>query len=181
MSKAVKDMLIRDYTDRLEGFEDAALICVRGIGAIDTNEIRVGLAKKDIHVTVIRNSLAKTVFADTGLEPLTELLSGPTAIAYGAESVVHVAREIVDLLGQFPGIELKGAVLDGTLFEGDAGFKALSKYPTREEAIAKDVALILGPGKKLLGAIKGPGSGVAGLVKAIADKLESGEEIKKVG
>lgn len=181
MSKAVKDMLVRDYAQRLEGFEDAVVICVRGISGIDTNKIRVGLAKKDIHVTVVRNTLVKNVLKGTGLEPLSQILTGPSAIAYGAESVVHVAREIVSLLSDFPGIELKGAVLDGMLFEGDAGFKELSKYPTRDEAIADNIALILGPGRKLMGQVKGPGSALSGLIKAIADKLESGEEIKKVG
>jgi large subunit ribosomal protein L10 len=93
---------------------------------------------------------------------------------------VDVAREIVDLVKKFPGIELKGAVLDGQLFEGEAGVEALSKFPTRDEAIAKDVAIILGPGAKLLASVKGPGSQLAGILKAIEEKLEKGETIAKV-
>jgi ribosomal protein L10 len=58
--------------------------------------------------------------------------------------------------------------------------KALSKFPTRDEAIAQDVTLILGPGRKLVGAIKGPGSNLAGIIKAIEEKLEKGEAIAAV-
>ena len=108
------------------------------------------------------------------------MLSGSNAMVYGAESVVEVAREIVDIVKEFPELELKGAVLDGILFEGESGCEALSKYPTRDEAIAQDVTLILGPGRKLMGAVKGPGGRLAGVIKASEEKLEKGEEIAKV-
>lgn len=179
MSKPVKEMMIREYRDLLGDNENAIAIGLRGIESNDTNAIRSGLAKKEIRVTIVRNKLFGQAFADTSLEPLSSVLKGSSAVAYGAESVVDVAREIVAMLKKFPDIELKGAVLDGMLFEGDAGVKALSKFPTREEAIAKDVTLILSPGRKLVGAVKGPGSNLAGIIKAIEDKLEKGEAIAK--
>ena len=181
MSKPVKSLMMRDYRDRLGEIEDALVLSLRGIDANTNNEIRTGLQKKDIRVTVIRNALFTKAFEDSNLGKLGPVLTGSNAIAYGAESVVEVAREIVELAEKHELIELKGAVLDGLLFEGEEGVKALSKYPTRDEAIAQDVTLILGPGRKLLGAIKGPGSNLAGIVKAIETKLEDGETISKVG
>jgi len=77
-------------------------------------------------------------------------------------------------------LEFKGAVLDGILFEGKEGVNALSKYPTREEAIAQGVTLVLSPGRNLVGAVMGPGSKIASLVKSIEEKLEEGEAIAKV-
>jgi hypothetical protein len=65
-------------------------------------------------------------------------------------------------------------------FKGKAGVTELSKFPTREEAIGQNVTLIVSPGRKLVAQIKGPGSNVAGLVKAIETKLEKGEAITKV-
>lgn len=179
MSKPVKEMMIREYRDLLGDNENAIAIGLRGIESNDTNAIRSGLAKKEIRVTIVRNKLFGQAFADTSLEPLSSVLKGSSALAYGAESVVDVAREIVAMLKKFPDIELKGAVLDGMLFEGEAGVKELSKFPTREEAIAQDVTLILSPGRKLVGAVKGPGSNLAGIIKAIEDKLEKGEAIAK--
>ncbi|MFK7884775.1 MAG: 50S ribosomal protein L10 [Phycisphaerales bacterium] len=180
MSKPVKNMIIEDYKDRFGDTQDALVIGLRGIESNDTNTIRTGLAEKSIRVTIVRNKLFGQAFAGTGLESLKEILSGANAVAYGAESVVEVAREIVELTKKFPDIELKGAVLDGELFEGATGVERLSKFPTRDEAIAKDVSIILGPGASLLGAVKGPGSGIAGIVKAIEEKLEKGEAIAKV-
>ncbi len=180
MSKPMKEIMIRDYKERIGDIDDAMLISLRGVSANDNNEFRQTLVKKDIRVTVIRNKLFMKAYGDSKIAELSPLLVGSNALAYGAESVVEVAREIVALVDKFPSIELRGAVLDGELFEGDEGVRALSKYPTREEAIAEDITLILGPGRKLVGAIKGPGSNLAGLIKAIEDKLESGEAIAKV-
>lgn len=180
MSKPVKELIMRDYRDRLGDTEDVTVITLRGVDANRNNAIRAGLASKDIHVTVVRNNLFMRTFKGTSLEKLEPVLTGSNAVVYGAESVVEVAREIVELAKQHEEIELKGAILDGILFEGDAGVKALSKYPTRDEAIAQDVALLLGPGRKLVGALKGPGGRLMGIVKAVEEKLEKGEEIAKV-
>lgn len=180
MSKAVKSLIMKDYGSRLDGAAEAMVISIRALKGKETTKLRTNLRKKKIKVTVVRNSLAKRQFKGTPLETLLPLLSGPSAVARG-ESVVEVAREIVDQLKDFPNLELKGAVLDGTLFEGKKGVEELSKYPTRSEAIGQAVTLIVSPGRKLLGQIKGPGSTVAGLIKAIEMKLEKGETIAKAG
>ena len=181
MSKQVKQMILSDYKRRFENTSEAVIVSLRGIEANSNNEIRQSLAKKEIRLTIVRNRLARQAFEGSDLEILSSLLNGPCTMAYGAESVVEVAREIVGLVRQFPGLELKGAILDGELFEGEAGVSRLSKFPTKDEAIAEDVSLILGPGRNLMGQIKGPGSALAGLIKAIEEKLENGEELQKVG
>ncbi|MCA9310726.1 MAG: 50S ribosomal protein L10 [Phycisphaerales bacterium] len=180
MSKTVKNLMIRDYQARLEGVDDALVISLRGIPANDNNALRMDLQKKNIHISVIRNALAPHAFKDSGLAGLAPLLSGPSALAYGAESVVDVARAVMEWARKVEKLELKGAILDGTLFEGHAGVEALSKYPTREEALAQTVTLFLSPGRKAVGAIKGPGSKLASIIKTIEEKLEKGEAIGRI-
>ena len=180
MSKTVKSMIMRDYTTRVGDVKDGMLISIRGLKAIDTTKLRNNLAKHKVKVTVIRNSLAKKQFKGTSFEKLETLLTGPSALVLSQTSVVEAARSIVGMLKDFPTLELKGAILDGTLFEGKKGVEELSKYPTREEAIGQAVTLIVSPGKKLLAQVKGPGSNLAGIIKAIEAKLETGEAIAKV-
>jgi len=181
MSKQVKEMILRDYKSRLGDNQDAVVVSLAGINALATHKIRTNLAKKSMKVTVVRNSLFRKLVDDTTLKSLQPVLKGPSAVIYGGASVVEVAREIVATLKEFPKIELKGAVLDGQLFKGEDGVKALSKFPTREEALGQTVGLLLGPARKLAAQIKGPGSNLAGLIKAIELKLEKGEAIAKVG
>ncbi len=179
MSKTVKNLIIREYQARLKGFDDAALISIRGVSSNDTNTLRKKLRDKKIQVSVVRNALARKAFEGTPLANLGPMLEGSSALAYGGASVVEVARELVSLIETMPTVELKGAVLDGTLYKGKAGVTELSKFPTKEEAQAQVITLLLGPARSLVGQLLGPGRTVAGLVKAIEDKLEKGETIAK--
>lgn len=179
MSKTIKSMILSEYRDRLEGCDNATLISIRGVSSNDTNKIRKKLRDKKIQISVVRNALARKAFDGTGLAGLEPLLQGATAMAYGGESVVHVAREIVALMAEFPSIELKGAILDGTLFKGKDGVKELSGFPTRQEALSQTVTLILAPAGKLVSQAKGPGSALASIIKSIEEKLEKGETITR--
>lgn len=179
MSKTVKDMILRDYKAKLEGMSDAAVISLRGVSGHDTTKLRKNLRGKQVKVTLVRNALARKAMDGTTLAGLESLLSGSTALCYGGQSVVEIARELVNIAKDIPTIELKGAILDGTLFSGEKGVKELSKFPTKKEAQGQTVGLLFGPGKKLAAQIVGPGSNLAGIVKAIEGKLEKGETIAK--
>ncbi len=183
MSKTIKQSLMTEYRERVsaDGGQipaEAMLLSLRGLKAVDTTRARARLRQKKVRVTVIRNSLAKKAFEGSPLAQFNDLLTGANALAYGG-SVVEIAREVVELAKTMPAIELKGAILDGTLYSGKAGVEELSKYPTRGEAIAQVVTLVISPGRTLVGQVLGPGRTVAGLVKAIEGRLEKGESIAK--
>lgn len=180
MSKPVKEMMMADYLAKLGENGDALLVNIRGFDANTTNSFRKDLAKSEISVTVLRNNVARKAFEGTGLERLGDLLTGPNALVYGGETVVEAARKIVGIAKDMPDLELRGAVLDGELFVGEDGVKRLSKFPTRDEAIAQAVTIILTPGGKLVGAVKSPASNIAGILKTLQEKLESGETIAKI-
>lgn len=181
MSKPVKEMMMRDYQQRFESLEGALVVDIRGIEANDNNELRLKLAEQDIKITVIKNTLARKALAGTDLEALTPALDGPSALAYGGTSVVDVARQIVDWARKIDALDLKGAVLDGEYFDGAEGVKRLSTFPTREEAQARVVQLVLAPAGKLVGAATAPGAKLLGIIKEIEERLEKGEAIGKVG
>lgn len=180
MSKPVKDLIVRQYRSRFDGVEGAVIVDLRGYNATENNRLRNHLRGKGVKVTVVKNSLARKAIAGTPLEAVGKALIGPAAFVYGAESVVDVARELIDWGRKVKELELKAAVLDGTLFEGAEGVKRLSQFPTREEAQARVVQLVLSPAQKVVGAAKGPGGRILGLVKTIQEKLEKGEAVSRL-
>ena len=180
MSKPVKELIMADYKRRFQELEGALVIDIRGIEANENNAMRLNLAEKNIRITVIKNTLAKKALSGTGLEALGPALEGPAALAYGGESVVDVARQLVDWAKKVADLELKGAVLDGEFFEGAAGVRRLSSFPTKDEAQAKVVQLVLSPAGNIVAAARSPGSNILGVVKEIEERLEKGEEIAKV-
>jgi large subunit ribosomal protein L10 len=181
MSKSVKNMLVTEYRRRFDGVSNALLVDIRGIEANQNNELRQSLHASAIRITVIRNKLAQDAFQDTALEALNPALVGPSAMCYGGDSVVEVARVLVDWAKKIKELDLKAACLDGEYFEGADGVKRLSKFPTRDEAQAKIVQLMLAPASNVIGAATSAGSNVMGIIKEIQERLEKGDEIAKVG
>ena len=177
MSKPIKQMIVRDYQKRFEGVEGGVLVEIRGMDAGTNNRMRTEMVGKKIRVSVVKNTLARKAFAGTALESLSKFLSGPSALVYGGDSVVAVAREIVAWAKDKEALQFKAAILDGITFEGKAGVEALSKYPTREEAQAKVITLVLSPARNVVGAAKGPAGRIGGIIKEIQRKLEAGETI----
>ena len=181
MSKLIKEMIVEEYRRQFDGVTDGVVVEIRGMDATANNNFRNELRGKEIHVTVLKNSLARKAFDGGPLEGISEQLKGPTALIWGAESAVDVARELVDWAKKVEEIELKAAILDGEVFEGAAGVKQLSTFPTRDEAQGTVVTLLLSPFRNVVGAATSPGSKILGAVKTIQEKLENGEEIAKVG
>ena len=181
MSKPVKELITTSYKQRFGELEGAVIIDIRGIDANKNNAFRLDLQEKDIRITVLKNTLAREALNSTSLELLNQAIVGPSALAYGAESVVNVARELVSWARKISDLELKGAVLDGEYFDGDAGVKRLGNFPTREEAQAKVVQLILSPAGNVVSGATSPGSNILGIVKEIRERLEKGETIAKAG
>lgn len=179
MSKPVKNLITESYRRKFGDLEGAVLIDITGVNAGQTNALRTGLSEKQIKVTVVQNLLATKAIEGSAIEGLQRLLTGPNAVVYGGDSVVSITREVLRFVKDIETLKVRGAIMDGQVFDADQ-IDALSKYPTREEAQAQMVQIILSPGKNLAGAILGPGRKVASLIKAIEEKLEKGEAVAKV-
>ena len=124
-------------------------------------------------MTVVKNTLARRASAGTKLKGFDSLLDGPSAVVYGkSASISAIARMLMDEKKNDEKLELRGVFFDGEIYPGEEGVDTVSKLPTREEAIAGIVAAVLGPGRRLLGAVKGPSGNIAGILKSIEEKAE---------
>jgi large subunit ribosomal protein L10 len=180
MSKPVKNLITEEYRRRFADLDGCVVIDIRGVNALQNNDLRAGLLKEQVRVTVVKNSLAKSALTGTAMEKLGELLEGPCALAYGGESVVNIARSLIARVKEIQALEVKGAIMEGELFTADQ-MEALSKYPTRAEAQAQVIQVVLGPAGQVIGAAVGAGNAIASILKAMEEKLEKGEAISKVG
>ena len=181
MSKPVKNLMTESYKNRFEGLSGAVVIDIRGIEANENNALRTTLAQKHIRVSIVKNSLAKRAFEGTDMAGLDQILQGSSALVYPTNeqaSVVSVARELIEQAKTLQKMEFKGALLDGMLF-GPNEIKRLSEYPTKEEAQAQVVQILLSPAQNLVGATQGPARKLASIIKAVQEKLENGEAINK--
>jgi large subunit ribosomal protein L10 len=174
MSKTIKKLLREEVTRRLEGVKDLAVVGVVGIDGVTNNRMRGELQKKGIDVMVVKNAMARQAFAELGLKGADDLLDGPCALAFGGESLVDLVREMFDRTRTVPKLVVKGAYMEGEVFGPDR-IEALSKYPTRIEALGRLSSIVMSPGAKLVGAVVGPGAILAGILKTIQEKQEAPE------
>jgi large subunit ribosomal protein L10 len=175
MSKKVKSLIEKDMATRLDGIEAVGVLNPRGIGAIANNQIRRRLREQKMRMTVVKNTLVARATASGKLKGFEKLLDGPSALVYGkGVSISAIARAMLaekkTLEDNKGAMEIRGAFFDGEVYVGDKGIETASKLPTREEAIAAVIAAMLGPGKKLAGALKGPGGMLGGILKTIQEK-----------
>jgi large subunit ribosomal protein L10 len=173
MSKPVKDLITREYVGRYGNLSSACVVSVIGLDAISTNRLRGALRARKIEMQVLKNSLARRALADGPLAPLAGALDGPCALVVGGESLIDVAKALVEMKKTYPAIELKKGILDGDPDLLDV--ERLAKMKNRGELLGDLAMLIASPGRRLAGCLLGPGGRLAGCFKAMAEKEEKVE------
>ena len=171
MSKYVKELVTRDIRRRLEGVEDAVLVNCVGMDANTTNELRGELDKKDIHMLVVKNSLARRATEDTQLSAAFEGATGQVGVCWGSTDFVSLVKELVLLdknKDKYESFVASGGVMDGERLDAEA-LKAVSKWPSRDEQISLLVGQILAPGANLSAALLGPGKLLNSQIKKIGE------------
>jgi large subunit ribosomal protein L10 len=172
MSYLVKNLVQNEYEKIFNDISEFVVVDLTGVSGVDNNILRGELKKKGIHMTVVKNSLMCLALQKLGMDAACGVFAaGPCTVAYGGDSVVDVAKEVVGWAKKIKAITPKGAYVDGMLMAGD-GVKELSKMPTRVELQGQVVQLALTPGANVAGALLGPGGVIAGCIESVIEKLE---------
>jgi len=177
MSKLMKQMEMEDLRTTFSGVRDMVLLSVKGLNSLGEYTLRANLRKKKIRFQMVKNSLTRRVFAEMGMDfgADSPFWKDTTILAWGANSAAELARAIAGELNDKKKANLykdkvtaKGGVVEGQAIP----FDAMTKLPTREEAIGQILGLILSPGAQVAGCLMGPGGSVAGQIATIAEKKE---------
>ena len=174
MSKPVKAMLRKELIARLAGVESLTVLSLAGVNGVENTRLRRHLQAKDIRVMVVRNVIARQALEEVGLGSACRLIDGPCALVTGALNPVVVVRELLEQAKDIPSLLVRGALMEGEVF-GPERVEELSRYPTREEALANLVGQALSPGGQVVAALLGAGARLAAIVKAVEDRAGEAE------
>lgn len=170
MSKPVKSMITDTLRARYADTNSACVVDMTGLTVQQQEGVRGKLREKSAKLHVVKNGLARRAFAGTGLEPLGKALEGPCALVTSEESLIDVAKALVETAKEFEPLKLKHAIFDGDpeLFT----VEELSKMKGLRELLGEIAMLISSPGRAVAGCLQSPQAKIAGCLKAIADKGE---------
>jgi large subunit ribosomal protein L10 len=176
MSKFVKDLITKDLRNRLEGVEDALLVDVIGLKNDKNVALRQRLRQKNIHLLVVKNSLAARATQGTRLEKAFESAGGTLALLWGGEDIISLAKEVVKIADDknFEPFAPKGGVMDGQPIAPEQ-VKLISKWPSRKEQLSILSGQILSVGSALSGQLLSAGSKLASQIKKKSEE-EGGEK-----
>jgi large subunit ribosomal protein L10 len=153
MARADKAAAVADIAEEFRSSSAAVLTEYRGLTVAQLQELRRALGA-NAKYAVVKNTLTKIAAKDIGHEELTELLVGPSAIAFVKGDPVLAAKGLRDFARAHPMLVIKGGLLDGRPLTPDE-FKKLADLESREVLLAK-----------LAGAMKASLSGAASLFQA---------------
>ena len=174
MSKFVKDLVAKDIRRRLQNVSDALLVNMVGLDANSNYRLRKDLRAKNIHILVVKNSLAARAMEGTPMARMFDGVAGSAAICWGGEDIVSLAKEITKIIKieAFAKFEPRGGVLDGEQISATQ-VAAVAKWPTRAEQLSLLVGQILAPGANLVSQLTSVGGALA---SQIAEKAKGAEE-----
>ncbi len=121
-----------------------------GLDADQMTSLRAEARKQDVHIQIIKNTLAKKAFKDTNFAALDERLSGPLLLAFSQGEPSSSARVLKNFIkdNNLESDIVKFLWFDGNVLEGD-NLNKIASLPTKDEAIAMLMSVIKAPVAKL--------------------------------
>ena len=152
-------------------FNEAAVVVVTrnlGLTVAQSTDLRLKMRDAGAGYKVAKNRLAKIALNDTQYESLSDLLTGPTALATSGDPVA-AAKVAVEFAKTNDKLEIVGGAMGSTVLDVE-GVEALASLPSLDELRAKLIGLVQAPATKVVQVISAPAGQLARVFGAYAAK-----------
>ena len=169
MDRAQKPLVVEELNRVFN--EVSVVVVTRNLGLTVAQSTALRLKMRDAGATykVTKNSLAKIATKGTVYESISDMLTGPIALA-SSKDPVAAAKVIAEFAKTNDKLEIVGGAMGSTLLNAD-GVKALATMPSLDELRAKIVGLVQAPATKIVQIIQAPAGQIARVLSAHAEKL----------
>lgn len=164
MDRAAK----RELIDRLHNvFQDTGVVVVAhntGMVAAQSAEFRRAVKEAGGSVKVAKNKLVQLAIKDTATADISDLMKGPTILAYSKDPIA-AAKATVEYAKGNDKLVILGGAMGKTVLDAKA-VKALADLPSLDELRATLIGLLNAPATKIARTIKEPGGQLARVIQA---------------
>ncbi|MFT3731220.1 MAG: 50S ribosomal protein L10 [Hyphomicrobium sp.] len=171
MDRAAKRELIDSLHTTLKSTGVVVVAHNTGMVASQSAEFRKRLKEAGGSVKVAKNKLAALALKDTDAEKLSDLLTGPTILAFSKDPIA-AAKATVTYAKTNDKLVILGGAMGKTILDAK-GVQALADLPSLDELRAKIIGLLNAPATKIARTIKEPGAKLARVIQAKASKEEA--------
>lgn len=120
----------------------------RGVTVTSMTALRAQARENNVHLRVVRNTLAKRALEGTDYECINGTLVGPSLFGFSMEDPGAAARLFKDFAKENAKFEVKALAIGGTAMGADQ-LDVLAKMPTRDQAISMLMSVMKAPVTKL--------------------------------
>lgn len=159
MDRAQKPVVVEELN---RVFNEVGVVVVTrnlGLTVAQSTQLRIKMREAGASYKVTKNSLAKIATKGTSYESLSDLLTGPVALASSIDPVA-AAKVVVDFAKTNEKLEIVGGAMGDTTLDVN-GVKALATMPSLDELRAKIVGLIQAPATKVVQIVQAPAGQLA--------------------
>ena len=153
-----KQAIVAELTEKIQKATSGVIVDYKGITVEEDTALRKECRESNVDYAVVKNTLLRFAFNNTGLNELEGLLNGTTSLAL-SEDAVAPARVMADYAKKLDGkFEIKGGFMDGKPVDL-ATIQSLAAIPALPVLQAQ-----------FLGTKLAPITGLAVVLKQIAEK-----------
>ena len=144
----------------------------RGMTVDELTELRVNARKEGFYLRVAKNTLVNRAVEGTEFECMHDSLVGPLIMAFSQEDPGAAARLVKNFSKDNDKLIAKVISIGGEVLPLEQ-LEALSKLPTRDQAIAMLMAVMKAPVEKFVRTLNEPHAKMVRTVAAVRDQKEA--------
>src|SRR6202034_4498779 len=148
----------------------------RGLSVPELAELRTALAAVGGDYKIFKNTLVRRAIDGGDYQPLSEYLSGPSALTFVQGDISAVAKALRDVARGNPLLVIKGGLADGSLLS-PSDLAALADLPPREVLLARFAGALAGPMQQLAGLLQALPRNMAYGLSALVEQRQAGGEV----
>ncbi len=171
MDRETKKDMVSELHSVFEDNNSVVVTHYSGMTVSEMSELRGVIKNSGASFKVTKNRLTRLALAGTKFEGLSDMFTGPTAIACSKDPVA-AAKAVVEFAKGNKKLIVLGGALDDKILDIDT-VKALASMPSMDELRAKLVGLISAPATKVAGVLQAPASQVARVISAHSQQSDA--------
>lgn len=169
ISKQRKEEVLAQYQDWLKRSEAVILVEYNGANMKVMDALRSKIRDTGGEFHVVKNTLARRAFADSGMNLPADAFVKSTAVSFAFKDPASTAKALSDAMKGNEFVKVKAGFIAGQTLSV-AQVKALADLPPLPVVRAQLLGVLQAPAGKLVRTIAEPARGLAAVVKAFSEK-----------